>query len=144
MSDAESREWVEALRALAESADPGPWGVGDADDDMAMSATFVARGSFRPRRWPNAHNVVAITFLQSPNKALADLGGRNARFIAAAREGVPRLCAEVESLASQRDDLVRVLRQLERTAVDAGPALAQVSRESLSEARRLLAEIEAC
>ncbi len=131
-------EWLEQLRALAGMADPGPWRVDRADDDMAMSAHFVARGEFRAGRWPNAHQVIAVTLLQSPNLALSELARQNANFIAAARDGVPRLLAEIERLFMQRqhaaESLRRILPVLVQQLGDRG--------ETIESLRRLLSQLE--
>jgi len=142
MSSTASHDWVEQLRALAEASDPGPWMVDGADDDMAMSATFVVRGRYKPGHWPDAEQVVAITLLQSPNLALADLDERNAKFIAAARDGVPRLCTEVQQLTSQRDRLAEVLRRVVSTVDSKVPGKIEVTRKTIDEARALLSAMD--
>jgi hypothetical protein len=108
----EPSDWKDQLRVLVAAADPAPWRVGYADDDMAMGAQYVARGDFDPDSWPDPEQVVAVTLLQSPNLALSDLDGRNANFIAAARDGVPRLLAENDRLLMQRDRTIETLSRV--------------------------------
>ena len=112
--------------------------MGSADDDTAMRAHFVARGNFRPGRWPDPHQVVAVTLLQSPNLALSDLDRQNASFIAASRDGISRLLAEGDRLLVRHQRTVETLRRV----------LPEITRQvgehhaTVASLRSLLSELE--
>ncbi|WP_202610722.1 hypothetical protein [Herbidospora solisilvae] len=99
-----TNEELAAIEELADAATPGPWHVRDLDDTYAMCLVAVATtpGTGRGERRPgfDHHEIVACTLIQEPRYAdVAD--GRwdeNARFIAEARQHVPRLIAEVRRL----------------------------------------------
>ncbi|MEV0319825.1 hypothetical protein ACIBKX_17005 [Streptomyces sp. NPDC050658] len=92
------------MEEIAAAATPGPWHVRQLDDDHAMSlvAVSTAPESGRGERWPDFDHgeIVAATLVQSPRYAdTADARwDENARFIARAREDVPRLVAEIRRL----------------------------------------------
>lgn len=95
------------LADLADAATPGPWFVRFLDDDYAMNLTAVSTkpDTGHGERWPDFDHVdiVAATLVQHPRYVdVAD--GRwdeNARFIAAAREFVPRMIAEIDRLRKE-------------------------------------------
>jgi len=92
---------VEAARALADAATPGPWEVPVANvfRVIAPSATHTNRrqGLSPPYPW------LVVADMGDP-----DGNARDARFIAAARSLVPALCDEVERLR-QGHDFARLL-----------------------------------
>ncbi|MGW2255761.1 hypothetical protein ACWCXH_37280 [Kitasatospora sp. NPDC001660] len=97
-------EELAEIEELAQAATPGPWHVRELDDDFAMS--LVAIGPVPDtglgERWPafDHHQIVAATFVQQPRYVdVADeRWDENARFIASARQDVPRLIAEIRRL----------------------------------------------
>lgn len=134
MSDHPALELAERLLTLAGAASPAPWVVGHGNDDACMAAQFVVSASFH--RWPAPEQVVAITLLQTPNIALSDHHRQNAEFIAAAREGVPRLSEALRFLAAERLRIASVLRALLSSAPESSPGSATL------EARKLLHDLE--
>lgn len=102
MSDQELAE----IRALVEAASPGPWYVRVFDDASAMNLVAVTTvpDDGAVTRFPDSDQstLVAATLVQHPRYVeVAD--GRwdeNAQFIAAAREVIPRLLAEISRLRS--------------------------------------------
>jgi len=135
--------WVQELQSLAQAADPGPWLVGHADDPMQMSASFVAMGRFKRSSWPPSDRIVAVTFLQSPNLAMPRQEEANAAFIAASRDGVPKLCDEVKRLLGQRDRCRATLRKLVHCAAAHLRGGDDIEEGLVEEAGALLAELEA-
>ncbi len=95
---------LDDLDELARAATPGPWHVRDLDDDHAMNLVAVSTvpDTGRGERWPDFdhHEIIAATLVQQPRYVdVADeLWDENAAFIAAAREAVPRLIAEIRRL----------------------------------------------
>ena len=104
-----TEEELAAIEELAESATPGPWFVRYLDDDHAMN--LVAIGTVpdtgRGERWPDFdhHEIVAATLVQHPRYVdVADeRWDENARFIASARQEIPRLIAEIRRLRRHVD-----------------------------------------
>jgi hypothetical protein len=92
------------LEELSHVATPGPWFVRQLDDDYAMSLVAVSTVSDTGlgERWPrfDHHEIVAATLIQHPR--YVDVADRqwdqNAHFIAAARQGIPRLIDEIRRL----------------------------------------------
>jgi len=132
-------DWVAEARRTAEAADPGPWHAGRADDDHCAIAFYVARGAFKRGRWPSPEQVVAVTFLQYPCLAVSDLEESNTAFIAASRDLVPRLCAEVERLREQRARAAHTIRRVSSSLESAPNAIA---RELLDAVRSLINELD--
>ena len=99
-----TEEELAEIEELAEAATPGPWHVRDLDDEDAMSLVAISTvpDTGRGERWPDFDHqeIVAATLVQQPHYVdVAD--GRwdeNARFIASARDNVPRLVAEIRRL----------------------------------------------
>lgn len=99
-----TEEELAEIEELAEAATPGPWHVRDLDDEDAMSLVGISTvpDTGRGERWPDFDHqeIVAATLVQQPRYVdVAD--GRwdeNARFIASARDNVPRLVAEIRRL----------------------------------------------
>ncbi|MFI6875320.1 hypothetical protein ACIBL6_17965 [Streptomyces sp. NPDC050400] len=109
LTEAELDELDEAVQA----ATPGPWFVRFLDDDWAMNLVAVSTvpDTGRGERWPDFEHreIVAATLVQQPRYVdVADKQwDENARFIAAARDSVPRLIAEVRQLRRQVEALAK-------------------------------------
>lgn len=105
LTDAELAE----LEELSNAATPGPWFVRQLDDDYAMSLVAVSTvpDSGLGERWPHFDHddIVAATLIQHPRYVdVADeQWDQNARFIAAARQSIPRLIDEIKRLRRQAD-----------------------------------------
>lgn len=134
-------DWILEARRIADAADQGPWHQSRADDDKCATALYVARGEFKRGRWPSPEQVVAVTMLQSPVVAVSDAARSNTAFIAAARELVPRLCAEVERLRAQRMRAANALRQLSSSTASASGD--SIRRDLLGSIVPLIKELEA-
>ncbi|WP_174887071.1 hypothetical protein [Streptomyces abyssomicinicus] len=97
-------EELEELEVLSQAATPGPWHVRFLDDDYAMNLVAVSTvpDTGLGERWPrfDHHEIVAATLVQQPRyvDCADELWDENARFIAAARDAVPRLVAEIRRL----------------------------------------------
>jgi hypothetical protein len=104
-TDAELAE----LEELSNAATPGPWFVRQLDDDFAMSLVAVSTvpDTGLGERWPRfgLQEIVAATLIQHPRYVdVADEHwDENARFIAAARQSIPRLIDEIRRLRRQAD-----------------------------------------
>jgi hypothetical protein len=100
MTDEELAE----IEELANAATPGPWHVRQLDDDFAMSLVAISTipDTGLGERWPDFdhHEIVAATLVQQPRYVdVADeRWDENAQFIAAARQSIPRLIAEIRRL----------------------------------------------
>lgn len=98
---------------LVQAATPGPWFVRFLDDDHAMNLVAVSTVSDTgaSERWPgfDCQEIVAATLVQQPRYVdMADeRWDDNGRFIAAARESVPRLIDEIRRLRHQLDAALR-------------------------------------
>ncbi|SEQ62749.1 hypothetical protein SAMN05216188_10478 [Lentzea xinjiangensis] len=112
-------EWLtdkelDELDELATAATPGPWFVRALDDDYAMNLIAVSTvpDTGLGERWPSfAHGeIVAATLVQQPRyvDSSDERWDENARFIAAARDGVPRLIAEIKRLRRQLEITPRI------------------------------------
>ncbi|MFK8908375.1 hypothetical protein [Streptomyces sp. YS-3] len=103
-------EELAEIQELAEAATPGPWHVRFVDDDYAMNlvAISITPDTGLGERWPDFDHrqIVAATLVQQPRYVgVADeLWDENARFIAAAREAIPRLIAEIRRLRRDPGD----------------------------------------
>lgn len=92
------------IEARAEVATPGPWHVRYLDDVDAMNLVAVSTvpDTGNGERWPgfDHREIVAATLIQQPR--YVDISDErwdvNANFIAAARNDVPRLVAEIRRL----------------------------------------------
>jgi len=140
MSGAAKATWIRELSRLADAASPGPWIFGTADDEAFMSAEFVSIATKIGHAWPPERSVIAITKLQLPRYAGNDLSEENARFIAAARMGVPRLCTELERTLEKQVELVDALREL--LAATTATAEAVETSKVIERAQRLVDELE--
>ena len=106
-------EELNELDALAHTATPGPWFVRLLDDEHAMNLTAVSTTPDigRGERWPNfePNEIVAATLVQQPRYVdIADTRwDENAKFIADARQSVPRLIAEVRRLRQELETIRR-------------------------------------
>lgn len=104
MDDHISEDELAEISELAESATPGPWYVRVLDDDSAMNlvAVSVAADDGDVRRFPefDHREMVAATLVQHPRyvDSADGLWDENARFIAASRQLVPRMVAEIRRL----------------------------------------------
>ncbi|MFF7679061.1 hypothetical protein [Actinacidiphila glaucinigra] len=102
-----SDQELDDLEELAHAATPGPWFVRFLDDDHAMNLVAVSTvpDNGASERWPrfDHQEIVAATLVQQPRYVdIADeRWDENARFIAAARESVPRLVDEIRRLRHQ-------------------------------------------
>jgi hypothetical protein len=102
-------EELDQLEELASAATPGPWHVRLLDDDDAMSLVAVSTmpDTGRSERWPHFdhHEIVAATLVQQPRYVdpADERWDENARFIAAARQSIPRLIDEIRRLRTQLD-----------------------------------------
>ncbi|MCX3064240.1 hypothetical protein [Streptomyces beihaiensis] len=100
-------EELDELDELAQAATPGPWFVRHLDDEHAMNLVAVSTmpDTGLGERWPHFDHreTVAATLVQSPRyvDTADERWDENARFIAAAREAVPRLLAEIRRLRAQ-------------------------------------------
>ncbi|MGI5520409.1 hypothetical protein ACQEUX_05595 [Micromonospora sp. CA-259024] len=100
MTDEELAE----IEELANAATPGPWYVRQLDDDFAMSLVAISTipDTALGERWPDfdPSEIVAATLVQQPRYVdVADeRWDENARFIASARQDIPRLIAEIRRL----------------------------------------------
>lgn len=140
MSGAAETTWVRELSRLADAASPGPWIFGTANDEAFMSAEFVSIASECENAWPPERSVIAITKLQLPRYAGNDLSEENARFIAAARMGVPRLCTELERALEKQVVLVDAMRKL--LAVTKGTVGAVETGNAIERAQRLVDDLK--
>ncbi|MFI5755414.1 hypothetical protein [Streptomyces sp. NPDC051569] len=101
-------EALAEIEELAGAATPGPWFVRLLDDDKAMNLVAVSTvpDTGSGERWPrfDRREIVAATLVQSPDHVgVADeRWDENARFVAAAREAVPALVAEIKRLRRER------------------------------------------
>ncbi|MER5866180.1 hypothetical protein [Kitasatospora sp. NPDC002040] len=92
------------IEERAEAATPGPWHVRELDDDDAMSLVAISTvpDTGHGERWPDFDHqqIVAATLIQQPRYVdVADQRwDENARFIADARQDIPRLIAEIRRL----------------------------------------------
>ncbi|WP_328885362.1 hypothetical protein [Streptomyces sp. NBC_00316] len=97
-------EELAEIEELTEATTPGPWYFRSLDDDWAMSLVAVSTlpDTGRGERWPDFdhHQIVAATLVQQPRYVdVADARwDENARFIANARQDIPRLIAEIRRL----------------------------------------------
>ncbi|MEV6112975.1 hypothetical protein AB0L59_10705 [Streptomyces sp. NPDC052109] len=102
-----TEEELDELDELAAAATPGPWFVRALDDADAMNLVAVSTvpDSGLGERWPGFDHgeIVAATLVQQPRyvDAADERWDENAHFIAAARESVPRLVAEIRRLRRQ-------------------------------------------
>ncbi|MFJ8077073.1 hypothetical protein ACIQ7Q_24840 [Streptomyces sp. NPDC096176] len=103
-------EELDELDELARAATPGPWFVRSLDDVDAMSLVAVSTlpDTGLGERWPgfDHREIVAATLIQQPRyvEAADERWDENAHFIAAARDNIPRLVAEVRRLRRQLED----------------------------------------
>lgn len=89
-----TQDELDRLEALANAATPGPWVVnGGVPEQVVHSPT---------KRHPNRTSFMPIVWLQQTDYAsgeyVADMMDGDAQFIAAARDAVPALVAEVKRL----------------------------------------------
>jgi hypothetical protein len=113
MTDPLPEQELAEIEARAEMATPGPWHVRQLDDEDAMSLIAVSTvpDTGKGERWPDFDHgeIVAATLIQQPR--YVDLSDErwdvNADFIAAARQDVPRLIAEIRRLRNMLDRAVR-------------------------------------
>lgn len=113
-----THEELAGIEGRVEATTPGPWYVRILDDDYAMGLVAVSTvpDTGLGERWPEfGHDqIVAATLVQQPRYVDVEDGrwDENARFIANARQDIPRLLAEVR----------RLRRLLEDRAVESGGA----------------------
>lgn len=106
-----SNEELDRLEKLAQAATPGPWYAHATDDQMFMNARYVGlkKCDFRHDGEcgldiddpDDGNEIICITLLQSPPLVLQDACDENTMFIAASREAVPALVAEVRRLRAE-------------------------------------------
>ncbi len=105
-----TEEELDELDELARAATPGPWFVQGLDDVHAMNLVAVTTvpGTGPAKRWPDFDHreIVAATLVQQPRYVdIADeRWDENAHFIAAARNTMPLLVAEIRRLRRQLED----------------------------------------
>jgi len=109
-------ELTEASRDLAEPATPGPWFVHQVPCPRGKLVEFVATKPEIVDRTPGGRCVVAVTYFDEEPGAMCAEHSANARFIAAARTAVPRLCAELDRLVGQCHELGLFLRRVLHTS----------------------------
>lgn len=114
-------EEIQALQALAERATKGPWAN---EDPLGPDMLSIVEAGLPPHQWRFIASIDAEGGEISRKEAKA-----NAAFIAASRDAVPALCAEL--LAARA--MVAVLREdndiLEDANEELGPALAKALNE---------------
>ncbi|MEW2626290.1 hypothetical protein [Streptomyces sp. NPDC048106] len=99
----------EELDELAQAATPGPWFVRSLDDEHAMNLVAVSTvpDTGLGERWPSFDHreIVAATLVQHPRyvDTADEHRDENAQFIAATRETVPRLIADIRRLRRQME-----------------------------------------
>lgn len=99
-----TQEQLDKLEALTEAATPGPWYAHNTDDTSFMNVYAVTTSPIEPDfQYDNEathEEVVAVTLFQYPRIAChkADRWDEDAAFIAAARNTMPQLLAEVRRL----------------------------------------------
>lgn len=102
-------EELDQLEEIALAATAGPWHVRLLDDEDAMGLVAVSTvpDTGLGERWPHFdhHEIVAATLVQQPRyvDTADERWDENARFIAAARQSVPRLIDEIRRLRTQLD-----------------------------------------
>lgn len=117
MTDPMTHEELQACRERAEAATPGPWEVSRRDDVMGGFDYFVEAGP------------LCVAVAAEDARPTRGMGAkRDAAFIAAAREDVPRLLATVAALES---DLFRVAEVLGRVQYPDGHATYRGSVEDM-------------
>lgn len=108
-SEGLSERELNDIEERANSATPGPWFVQQLDDREFMTLVAVstapdAESDDSSKGFQSGRNV-ALTLVQNPlYAAISDeLWDENARFIAHAREDIPRLVTEVKRLRTLLD-----------------------------------------
>jgi hypothetical protein len=102
-----SDEELDELDELATAATPGPWFVRTLDDTDAMNLVAVSTvpDTGLAERWPSFDHreIVAATLIQQPRyvDSADERWDENAHFIAAARDNIPRLIADIRRLRQQ-------------------------------------------
>lgn len=102
-----THEELAAIEQVAQAATPGPWFVRHLDDDAAMNLVAISTvpDTGRGERWPDFDHdeIVAATLIQRPRYVDVhdERWDENARFIANARQDIPRLVAEIKRLRGQ-------------------------------------------
>ena len=99
-----SNERLAAIRERVERATPGPWGVVERSDRLA----YLVRG---PKE-VNARLVCDVSRGVADRTAAGDTRQADAAFVAAARQDVPDLLAEVERLREEVERLREEVDQL--------------------------------
>lgn len=102
---------LDHLESLAANATPGPWGVSNGDDHSCMNVYGVTTNGAEVDFSVNTtgRDIVCLTLVQDPLIAChnAGLWEEDAEFIAASREAIPALIAEVRRLLAENVDLRR-------------------------------------
>jgi hypothetical protein len=108
--DALTEHELIAIEEIAAAATPGPWYIRYLDDDHAANLVAVSTkpDTGRGERWPDFDegDIIAATLIQFPSRYVDCADERwdeNARFIARARQDIPRLVAEIRRLWNELD-----------------------------------------
>lgn len=105
-----TNEELDEIEERANAATPGPWHVRRLDDEDAMNLVAISTipDTGLGERWPEFHHdqIVAATLVQQPRYVdiADDRWDENARFIASARQDIPRLVAEIRRLRNLLPD----------------------------------------
>lgn len=106
------------LRALAEHATPGPWETRPYD----LRQWTIGKCLGTDENLGNGHPIRGVAVCDRPPSGytwITTACEKNAEFIAAAREAVPALLAEIERLTRERDALNKPMQQHCASCVDA-------------------------
>ena len=107
---------IEELTRLAEDATPGPWFA-----EASWQSTLLEGrhdGKWAVRSSKKSHGFSPLAYVKGDKRITGGDGSLNAQFIAAARDAVPELIAEVERVTKQRDELLAALKALDRGCRD--------------------------
>lgn len=99
---------IEELKRLAMAATPGPWFA-----EASWQSTLLEGrhdGKWAVRSSKKSHGFSPLAYVKGDKRITGGDGSLNAQFIAAARDAVPELIAEVERVTKQRDELLAALK----------------------------------
>lgn len=117
----------EAIAALLDGVTPGPWRV-EHETTLIWGHCDQDDDTYRGMGYPVSECRITpvSSWARGPD---ADAGEANARFIAAARELVPALAAEIAHLTAERDRLVMALAETEALEMQHGEVIKRVMAE---------------
>lgn len=114
-----SEQRLKEIKARCAAATPGPWYYHNPDDALCMNVVAVTTKADEPdtqQADPEefCREIVALTLYQRPRVVCheAELWFEDGLFIAAARQDVPDLVAEVERLRAELAAIHRACEQL--------------------------------